>query len=237
MGNVLKFLLEYSEYIKDIDNSDHNYMYNEILKHSKNGYLVIKEGLIKTHPKEESVRILNRKFPSLSIEVEKDGEVYIENYPNLTIGEIFPLINNLGYFISNLTLDGKRWITEYKDETIPVAFVLEPKYDYQVEIPKILYHITLSLNDSSILKRGLIPRSKSKLSYHPERIYLTDNLEAAKFFIQHLDEYPESVYGVSLFEVDGSGIDKLYSDINLRNGGYYTLNNIKPEYIRFVKKI
>ena len=32
MGNVLKFLLEYSEYIKDIDNSDHNYMYNEILK-------------------------------------------------------------------------------------------------------------------------------------------------------------------------------------------------------------
>lgn len=64
MGNTFKFLLEYNEYIKNIDNSDkEEYIYNEILKRSKFGYLVITEGLIFTHPIDKSIDILKRRFP------------------------------------------------------------------------------------------------------------------------------------------------------------------------------
>jgi hypothetical protein len=234
MGNTLKFLLEYYEYIDNIEKSDKdNYIYNEILKRTKFGKLAIVEGLIHTHPPEKSINILKRRFPELHIEVEDDGEIYIENQPVQKLGKYLPIITNLGYFISKLTINGQEWIKEYNDVTKPIAFILEAKYDYEVKIPKTLYHASPIRFKDKILKSGLTPKSGNKISNHPERIYLTDNLEKAINFGNYLIDDNNEWYknGFCVYLIKGEGVSKLYSDVNFRQGGFYTNNNIKKEYI------
>lgn len=240
MGNTFKFILEYKEYIDNIENSEKDdYIYNEILKRTKFGRLAIVEGLIHTHPISKSVNILKRRFPELTIEVEVDGEIYIENQPPQKLEKYIPIITNLGYFISKLTIDGQKWIKEYNNDTKPIAFILEAKYDYQVEIPETLYHASPIRLKDKIVKFGLTPKTGNKLSNHPERIYLTDDLNKAIDFGNYLREEEDSEWyqnGYCVYSVRGSSISKLYSDVNFRKGGFYTLNNIKSENIKLIKE-
>jgi hypothetical protein len=241
MGNAFKFILEYNDYIDDIENSEKDqYIYSEILKRTKFGKLSLIEGLIYTYPIEKSIVILKNRFPELVSQVEEDGEIFIENNTPSEIKIYLPLITNIGYFISKLTLDGQEWITEYKNEDKPVAFVLEPKYDYPVEIPSRLYHASPIKFKNKILKSGLTPKSGNKLSLHPDRIYLTDDISKAISFGNYLvknqdtSEWYDS--GYCIYSISGSGLSRLYSDINFREGGFYTLNNIRPQDINLVKE-
>lgn len=240
MGNTFKFILEYKEYIDNIESSEKdNYIYNEILKRTKFGRLSIIEGLIHTHPSDKSINILKKRFPELIVELESDGEIYIENQPAQKLEKYLPIITNLGYFISKLTIDGQEWIKEYKDDTKPIAFVLEAKYDYEVEIPDKLYHASPIKFKDKILKYGLTPKSGNKISNHPERIYLTDDLNKAISFGNYLKEEDNNDWyknGYCIYSVNGIGVSKLYSDVNFRKGGFYTLNNIKSENIKLIKE-
>lgn len=240
MGNTFKFILEYKEYIDNIENSEKDdYIYNEILKRTKFGRLAIVEGLIHTHPINKSVNILRRRFPELIIEVENDGEIYIENQPPQKLEKYIPIITNLGYFISKLTINGQEWIKEYNNDTKPIAFILEAKYDYEVEIPETLYHASPIRFKYKIVKFGLTPKTGNKLSNHPERIYLTDDLNKAIDFGNYLKEGDDSEWyknGYCVYSVKVIGISKLYSDVSFRQGGFYTLNNIKSENIKLIKE-
>ena len=239
MGNTFKFILEYEKYIDNIENSENDiYIYNEILKRTKFGRLAIVEGLIRTHPIEKSANILKRRFPELNIEVE-DGEIYIENQPLQKLEKYIPIITNLGYFISKLTINGQEWIKDFNNDTKPIAFVLESKYDYEVEIPESLYHASPIRFKDKIIKFGLTPKTGNKLSNHPERIYLTDDLNNAIDFGNYLRKEENSEWyknGYCIYSIKGTGISKLYSDINFRKGGFYTLNNIKSENIKFIEE-
>ena len=44
-------------------------------------------------------------------------------------------------------------------------------------MPSILYQITPTVNVDKILKIGLVPKSRSKASYHPDRVFLSKSLE------------------------------------------------------------
>ena len=112
MGNMLNFIFEYNDYIKNIENTDkHNYIYNQILQKSKFGRLPIAEGLIFTHPIDKSTNILKRRFPELNIDIEVDNEIYIENQPGQDLNKYLPIITNLGYFVSKYTINGNDiWI-------------------------------------------------------------------------------------------------------------------------------
>jgi hypothetical protein len=117
---------------------------------------------------------------------------------------------------------------------------IEPKYDHQVEIPNTLYHASPLKFKDKILKTGLTPKSGSKLSYHPDRIYLSSNMESCVKFGEYLLNSTENKYyknGYCIYIIKGKGIDKLYSDVNMRDGGFYTLNNIKKEYISLFKEV
>ena len=240
MGNTFKFLLEYKEYIDNIENlKNDEYIYNEILKRTKFGKLAILEGLIYTQPIDKSINILKKRFIELVIDLENDGEIYVENQPPQKIEKYIPIITNLGYFISKLTIDGQEWIKEYDRNTKPIAFILEAKYDYEVEIPETLYHASPIKFRDKIVKFGLTPRTGNKLSNHPERIYLTDDLNKAIDFGNYLIEEEDSEWyknGYCVYSVKGTGISKLYSDVNFRQGGFYTLNNIKSENIKLIKE-
>jgi hypothetical protein len=240
MGNTFNFILEYRDYIDNIENSDKDkYIYNEILKRTKFGSLSIVEGLIYTQPNDKSVSILKRRFPELKLEIEEDGEIFIENQPPHSLKKYLPIITNLGYFISKITKNGQEWIKEYDINSKPIGFVIEPKYDYQVEIPDILYHASPIKFKHKILKSGLTPKSGNKLSNHPERIYLTDDLNKAINFGNYLKDCENNQWyenGYCVYLVKGEGVSKLYSDVNFRQGGYYTMNNIKPENIKIIKE-
>lgn len=241
MGNTFKFLLEYNEYIDNIENSDKDeYIYNEILKRTKFNKLSIVEGLIHTYPVKKSIDILRRKFPELIVELGEDDEIYIENQPPKKLGIYLPIITNLGYFISKYTIDGEEWLMDFDNDTKPISFVIEAKYDYEVKIPNILYHASPLRFKSKILKYGLTPKSGNKLSNHPNRIYLTDDLNNAKSFGNYLRNQEKNEWyqsGYCIYSVDGSCIEKLYSDVNFREGGYYTTNNIGTDYIKHIDEI
>jgi len=240
VGNTFKFILEYEEYIDNIENSENDiYIYNEILKRTKFGRLAIVEGLIRTHPIEKSANILKRRFPELNIEVEDDGEIYIENQPPQKLEKYIPIITNLGYFISKLTINGQEWIKDFNNDTKPITFVLESKYDYEVEIPENLYHVSPIRFKDKIIKFGLTPKTGNKLSNHPERIYLTDDLNNAIDFGNYLRKEENSEWyknGYCIYSIKGTGMSKLYSDVNFRKGGFYTLNNIKSENIKLIEE-
>lgn len=239
MGNTFNFILEYKTYIDNIDDREKDdYIYNEILKRTKFGRLAIIEGLIHTYPAEKSVNIFKKRYPELDIEVEVDGEIYIENQTAQKLEKYIPIITNLGYFISKLTINGQEWIKEYTNDTKPIAFILEPKYDYEVNIPETLYHASPIKFKHKIIRFGLTPKTGNKISNHPERIYLTNDLNKAIDFGNYLREEDSDWYknGYCVYSVSGTGISKLYSDINFRQGGFYTLNNIKSENIKLIKE-
>lgn len=236
MGDTFGFILEYNDYIDDIENSKKdNYIYSEIQKRTKFGKLALIEGLIFTHPTERSINILEKRFPELSIKTDTDGEIYIQNQPPQKLEKYLPLITNLGYFISLVTIDGSEWIKEFDNETCPVAFYLEAKYDLKVPIPQTLYHTSPIKFKDKISKIGFIPKTGNKMSNHPERIYLTDDLNIAIAFGENIKNKTKS--GYCIYKIDGEHINNLYSDINLRRGGFYTLQNISPNHFVLIGEV
>lgn len=238
MGNKLKFLKEYNGYIENIENLNDKEdisMFNEFEKYTKNNNLILLEGLITTHPIDKSIKIIKKRFNNLNIEKQEDGEIYIENI-NDEIKAYLPLFNNLGYFISLMTLDGEEWTKDYNDDIKPIAIILEPKYDLKIEpIPNILYHTSPIKFKDKISKIGFIPKTGNKLSKHPDRIYLTDNFDIAMYFGLNIKK--EENVGFCIYEINGEKLNNLYSDINLKDGGYYTLENISPKNFKLIKTI
>ena len=87
MGGKLTFLLEYSDYIDNIEkllDIDDRNIYDKFKKQR------LVEGLIKTHPLNLSINIIRKRFPYLECEIEPDG--YIE-------GEFKELKNYLPIFV------------------------------------------------------------------------------------------------------------------------------------------
>ena len=213
MKKLLKFnkLFEYYDYLDNIDNVTFEEI--EVMSNILNEYQ-ISEGLIKTYPIQPSVAILKRKFPSCNISIDIDGEIIING--NLDKEKIKILSTTLGYLVSR------------EDDNF---IELEPKYDREIEnIQNIIYHSTLKRHLKKIKKLGLIPKSKNKLSNHPDRIYFSLNIEDAKMFSKYLEKtFDEKSY---IVEVSTKGLtNKYYSDINFRSKGIYTLNNIPKENI------
>ena len=240
------FLIEYNEYINDIINSkkskySEEYIYNLFLKNTKNGKLLLKEGLIYSQSIEKTTKILKNRFKELNIKTYDDGDISIEGM-DCELGKYLPLINNLGYFISTAFRGGEQLdLTDNIEEILSDNIFIEPKYDRKIKnIPKRLYHASPLKFKDKILKKGLSPKSGNKLSNHPNRIYLSDSILTCIKFGEYLVEHDKSDFyknGYCIYIIDGEGIDKLYSDINLREGGFYTVDNINKEYISLFKKV
>ena len=239
------FILEYNEYINDIINSKKSkysdeYIYNLFLKNTKNGKLLLKEGLIYSQSIEKTIKILENRFKELNIKTYDDGDISIEGM-DYKLSKYLPLINNLGYFISAAFKEDKQLdLTGNIEEILCDNIFIEPKYDRKIKnIPKKLYHASPLKFKDKILKNGLTPKSGNKLSNHPDRIYLSDSILTCIKFGKYLIDQDENDFyknGYCIYIIDGKGIDNLYSDINLREGGFYTLNNIKKDYISLFKK-
>ena len=221
-------IFKYNEYIENIDNvsaKEIDDMYHIFCNY------IITEGLISTYPSQKTEKLLRKKYIQYDIQLMDDGDIYIlgdiTNYE-----DIKKLINTLGYFISFVYINDE-WIKydeKYLDDIKGIS--IEPKYDTELEIlPKYLYHVTQNKYLNKILKIGLIPKHHDKLTHHPDRIYVSNDLKSA----QEIKMFIEKTYDTeaSILIIDTSDLhNKFYSDVNLRQDGFYTLNNISPKNIK-----
>jgi hypothetical protein len=236
-----------------------------LLKTYKEEYeLNLKEGLIKSTPIEETIYILKKQFSNWIFQYEKGDKDFTIEILKIKDGiqlkyfeKLLPLLNNLGYFISYMEIYGD-WEEnnsaeikdKYNEKTVKNAFQnpkvhsiyleCEAKFDQKVnKIPDFLYHVAPLRNWEKIQKIGLVPRSKSKKAYHPERVYLgkdeknTSNLASKFYQFEGIKEWV-------LLKIDTNMVPgdylQLYYDPNFKYG-YYTLNNIPPQAIEKIKEI
>jgi hypothetical protein len=233
---------------------------NLLLKIYREEYeLNLKEGLIKSTSMGEAVYILKKQFPNWFFQYEKEDKDFAIEILKVKDGiqleyfeKLLPLLNNLGYFISYMKIygDNIEIKDKYDEKIVKNAFQnpkihtiylsCEAKFDQKVnKIPDFLYHVAPLRNWEKIQNIGLVPKSRSKKAYHPERVYLGKDEKntsalASKFYqIEGIEDWV-------LLKIDTNVVPgdylRLYVDPNFKYG-YYTLNNIPPQAIEKIKNI
>jgi hypothetical protein len=218
--------------------------------------LNLQEGLTKTINIGKTISILKKKFPEWKFKID-DGAFFIQILGNKTEKEyqdLKQLSNNLGWFPSWFKIESdngnpsgifnEKTVTNSfnSDDVFYIELRFEAKFDEEVveNIPLILYHITPSQNIDKILKIGLSPKSRSKASYHPERVYLGKSIEGVEKLASQMSlRTGDKNFTILKIDTDlvPGGYLKLYTDPNYSKEAYYTLNNIPPQAIEKAKEI
>jgi len=240
MNKPLKFdkILKYYNYISklvDLSFDDVNELY-EISNTTP-----LKEGIHTSFGKDNVLSIFKKRYSEYVYELDEDGSIYIYGELYKNFDDIIKLMKLCGWFPSNI-LVGVDWFIFKNNEIYNniTGLSIEPVKDVIIlDMPKVLYHVSDSIYNNKIKKIGLIPKSKSKLSNHPDRIYLTDNLKKAidiKISFDKMSFDSGENRNHSIWKIDSIGMGTLFSDINLRSEGYYTMSNISPNKIEKIKK-
>ena len=124
------------------------------------------------------------------------------------------------------------------------------------------YHLSPSINDKKIQSIGLIPRSRNYKFKYPDRVYLLSNGDIEflhrlcrklyepifykmmnQVFKKEIDKSlldKKRIKEYSIYRIDFSKVEdiKLYKDPNTRNfDSYFTMDNIRPEWIEKIDEI
>jgi hypothetical protein len=205
--------------------------------------LNIQEGLIKTTNIGKTLNLLQKAFPDFYIRKMKSNTFAIDakELNQDTLNKILQYANNLGWFPSWIV--SSKYVGKYiPHKFIPGVITFEAKFDEEVveNIPSILYHLTPTQNVENILKIGLVPKSRSKASYHPERVYLSKSIESVESLAPQMYQRTGNK-NFTILKIDTDmipgGYLKLYTDPNFSEEAYYTLNNIPSHTIKKVKEI
>lgn len=214
----------------------------------------LNEGLIKTQGAYATKSIIERNHKLVRVLYVDDDETVLGLEIRLKVlkpGEldsILKLVNNLGWFpsiyITNVSgektkfVDNNKFKEDVKDAGI-VSIKLEKKFDpvRKTTHGSDYFHVARQKVLPKIEKNGLVPRSKSKIGFHPERIYLARGYNKALEILEMLYQHDESEPLWVMFQVDITKVP----NIELRNdpnfeGGVYTLQNIPPSALKVVKK-
>lgn len=246
-----------------------------IIKHFKDYIDMINEGLIKTYPGDLVLDDILKSLKYMHINASglfQDNKIKltINSFNLIALNQISHLFDHIDTFIINRggwfpsTMDivkitnikklskyDFRYIIDNHNEIDMITMEYESKFDTEENnIPNKLYHLTIKEYSNKIDKSGLIPRSKSKLSSHLDRIYLCKTYQDCidlipQMLFYYTGEKDENIYKLGkklynkditpvIYEIDNSSniIDKLYIDINYNKKGYYTLNNIHADKIK-----
>lgn len=248
-----------------------------IIKNLKDYIDKINEGLIKTYSCDIVLKnIINRlELFKLNVHGEcADNKLiltieYFNTIPLNQIENIFDqihvtIVNQGGWFpsfmklkkLTNIDKSDKfdlYKIIEIHDELKSVTITFESKFDdIDYEIPNKLYHLTIKEYSKKIKKNGLVPRSKSKLTSHLDRVYLCKTYQDCidlipQMMFYYTGEKDRNIYRLGkklftkditpiIYEIDNSDgfIDKFYKDVNYNEKRFYTLENIPPNKIKLI---
>jgi hypothetical protein len=248
-----------------------------IIKYFKDYIESISEGLITTLNADIVVNDVNNSFIKMGVNVKaivKNDKIKLEikelnNVDINKIGLLFDhimsfIVNRGGWFPSTVEITNmygmkKNDFFSYNDILLnyknykSISITFEAKFgNVETNIPDKLYHLTINEYSRKIRTSGLVPKSKSKLTSHLERIYLCKSIEECESLIpqmlfhytgerdievyQKLKKYYNKDITPIIFEIDNSDgfISKIYKDPNY-SGGYYTLTNIPKDKLKQVK--
>ena len=217
----------------------------------------IKEGLILTHDINRYSSNLMGWLKQLDIYAEIDitDKLSFDLIINTNDYNVIEIINHkcytLGYFPSYY------WITNNKDmikgfknidnlsNNIKIVKIrYEAKYEdglytNNIICPDKLYHLSYQKHEDSILKKGLYPKSKKRISVHPERIYLFDDINKTENLLNILkfsDLKNNIKENYILLEIDCTTTKLiLHTDPNYKIG-YFTYDNINPINIKILNE-
>lgn len=159
--------------------------------------------------------------------------------------------NNLGYFPSSQFTQGEidkfdynQVIKELETPNSYIEIFFDPKYDPQLsewDLPDRAYHITPIKHEEKILKIGLAPRSKEKQTKHPDRIYFSKTIEDVEKLLDYKD-FTGNDKLFTIFELDLKSLRdrrsiRYFSDPRYSDKGFYTYENISPQYLKVAKRI
>lgn len=207
-------------------------------------YFSINEGLITTYPinvtigRLEGVGDIRPDYKNNTITVLLNEP---KSYPKLNL-----IMNACGWFPSYMIIDGDRFYKgRYLDpknllvgnSTIQVRY--EAKYDVEIDTEQdYYYHATQSNRVPKILKTGLSPKSSSKQSTHPDRVYLAKTIrdceDLSKKLLPFLKGNEMTILRIDVKILGGKV--KFFRDPNYSQG-VYTLRNIPNYSIEVVKTI
>jgi len=178
------------------------------------------------------------------IQLDVYGLGFMKNVKNF-YNEFKSLLNLLGYYVSAFSIDDD--ISKKQDVSLLDFFNndalrvwINKKFDYEKGTPEKLYHITYKKNINNIQKKGLIPKSKSLIENHPDRIYLFFDVDDAKNFTVLRGLYSDDLEFV-LLEIDTKLLKylKLYQDPKFGKNilAFYTYDNIPPNSLKIVEEL
>ena len=242
-----------------------------IIKNFKDYMDSLNEGLITTYDGEKAIEHLVNTLRILNFDVSgsfANGKIRfnINDFNHIadsklddffdTISSI--MVNTFGWFpssmditkinsIKNLKPYNESELKLHKGDISDVIIEFDSKFDEVItEHFGKLYHLSIKEYQKKILKYGLSPRSKSKLSSHIDRVYLCSSLLDCKSLIPQMklhysEEKDVNLYRLGnkkwrkniewiIFEIDNTSNIKLYKDTRYVNG-YYTMDNISPDII------
>lgn len=199
-----------------------------------------------------------QKNPNDSLSLTLNGF----NYINI-VGEYLDIINRLlidrhGWFpttmeitnfsgmINTFPYDEEMLKSENNKYYTTVSITYESKYDIEKVLPDKLYHLSIQEYKDDVLKKGLIPKSKSKLSIHLDRIYVCSDIKYCYNLINRMKFYYNNRKINNkkdnindkwvIYEIDTKGLNiKLYKDPNYISG-YYLVDNISNNLIKIIDK-
>lgn len=219
----------------------------------------INEGLIKSHsPQKVEDYIKNLGFKDDEFRV-RDGKLvldlktkYREVYSKLikTLENVYgwvltgyqedfyePIESETTYLLKDIESNLLEMEKEGFDPDSYVALLyFEPKFYKEIpasELPDVAYHVTDYKYIDKIMKKGLVPKHKDKLTKHPDRVYLFIDKKNIQGLIDNIN-FGVEVEKPFLLEVDISEYkknNKFYIDPNLDDGGVYVTNTISPNLI------
>jgi hypothetical protein len=214
------------------------------------------EGLIYTTDIDSSEHYLNRwsiAHNKFIIKISPRNTLHLkfgEQPNNREIDNLLRLINNLGWFVSEYFVNRVPFSRKFVDiesfkkdvkEYTLLSVTLEAKYDLELNKYELtdMYHISPIKNVDKIERIGLVPRSLSKISYHPDRIYMTptksDALTVAELSVEGDTEFVLYKIDIGKLVKHNNGI-RFFRDPNL-GSGIYTLSNIPPKFLTKVEVV
>jgi len=221
----------------------------------------IKEGLISTHNYNKYSNSILSNLSGLGFNIKLnplDGykfELTVYHIPIDGCDILLSLVNNYGYYPSkytielnnNMTNSFKFKLNEFKyklkkKNIKSIVITFESKYEdglYKntLEVPDVLYHVTKTKYLDKISKIGLVPKSKNRLSTHPDRIHFVYDIEEANKLINKfklsdkLNNVNEEEYTILEITPDKNNI-RLHTDPNMIVDGCFTYDNISKNNIK-----
>jgi len=195
----------------------------------------------------DRVKFVNRVFGS-----DSSFDIIFDNLDQEILDKINEFMDEKGWFPANIGFSGMKgriYSQNFKDylgdDDVQITYEAHSPDEIKITQTK-AYHVTPDIFFNKINQEGLIPKSESKLSNHPDRVYLYRNQDKHKDIVWTLwnslsKERQEQIKNYYVLEIDLTQIPNynFFKDPQAMAdyGAIYTDKPIPKSAIRVIDKI